>query len=92
MSDKKAKSQTDIDEEMQPLYDFTGGVRGKHAHAYQFGYRVVIHKQDGSKEEREYILPEGAIILEPDVRAYFPDAESVNRTLRDLIRLIPQTS
>jgi hypothetical protein len=34
--------------------------------------------------------PEGAVILEPDARAYFPDSEAVNRTLRTLISLIPE--
>jgi hypothetical protein len=90
MNDMKAKAQPDEDEEMQPLYDFSGGMRGKHAQAYQLGHRVVIHKRDGSTEVQEFVLPEGAIILDPDVRLYFPDAESVNRALRGLIRLIPQ--
>ena len=30
------------------------------------------------------------VILEPDVREYFPDSESVNNALRSLIMLIPQ--
>lgn len=90
MNDMKTKPQSEVDEEMQPLYDFSGGVRGKHAPDYQLGHRVVIHKSDGSTEVQEFVMPEGAIILEPDVRLYFPDAESVNRALRGLIRLIPQ--
>jgi len=28
-------------------------------------------------------------VLDPDVRAYFPDTEAVNSTLRGLIALIP---
>jgi len=31
-----------------------------------------------------------AIVLDPDVRLYFPDAAAVNRALRALIRLIPR--
>jgi len=31
-------------------------------------------------------------MLDPDVLAYFPDSETVNRTLRSLIELIPQKS
>lgn len=30
------------------------------------------------------------MVLDPDVRAYFPDSETINRVLRDLIRLVPQ--
>ena len=88
MNNMKGKSL--IDDEMQPLYDFSGGVRGKHAQAYQYGHRVIIHKTDGTTEVQEFPLLEGAVLLDPDVRLYFPDAESVNRALRGLIRLIPE--
>jgi hypothetical protein len=84
------KKQPDLQEnDMQSEYDFTSGVRGKHYEAYHQGYKVIIHRADGSQEEREFSLPEGAIMLDPDVCAYFPDAESVNTTLRGLIKLIP---
>lgn len=81
--------QPDHDDEMEPLYDFSNGVRGKHAQAYRGGHRVIVHKTDGKTEVQEFALPEGAIMLDPDVRAYFPDAESANRALRGLIHLIP---
>ncbi|ABU59012.1 hypothetical protein Rcas_2951 [Roseiflexus castenholzii DSM 13941] len=74
---------------MLPEYDFSGGVRGKHYRAYQRGYKIIVHKIDGTTEERDYTLPEGAVMLDPDVRAYFPDAEAVNTALRGLIKLIP---
>ncbi|MCG8348814.1 MAG: hypothetical protein MI924_13670 [Chloroflexales bacterium] len=77
-------------DEMLPEYDFSGGVRGKHYRAYQRGYKIIVHKTDGTIEERDYSLPEGAVMLDPDVRAYFPDAEAVNNALRGLIKLIPQ--
>ena len=80
------------DDEMQPEYDFSKGVRGKHYRAYQRGYKVVIHKTDGTTEERDYTLPEGTVILDPDVQAYFHDSEAVNTALRGLIKLIPQRS
>ena len=72
-------------------YDFSGGIRGKHAAAYREGVTVTVHQADGTMEERVYRLPEGAIMLAPDVRSYFPDAETVNRALRILIDLIPAT-
>jgi hypothetical protein len=76
-------------EEMLPEYDFSGGVRGKHARALQQGYTVKVHRLDGSTTVQHLNLPEGAVILEPDVQEYFPDAESVNHALRTLIELIP---
>jgi hypothetical protein len=82
--------QQAADDEMLPEYDFSGGVRGKHYQAYRRGYQVIIHKMDGTTEVRDFALPEGTVVLDPDVRAYFPDSEAVNRTLRGLISLMPQ--
>ena len=84
--------QIDDDDEMQPEYDFSNGVRGKHQRAFQQGYRVLIHHQDGMTEERDYRLPEGAVLLDPDVQQYFRDTAAVNRALRGLIALIPTTT
>ena len=88
MSNEMPKQPDEV-EDMLPEYDFSGGVRGKHYRAYQRGYKIVVHKTDGTTEERDYGLPEGAIMLDPDVRAYFPDAEAVNTAMRGLIKLIP---
>lgn len=76
---------------MQLEYDFTGGVRGKHARENHNGVVVTVHNPDGTAEERVYTMPEGAIILDPDLRPYFPDATAVNRALRVLVELIPTT-
>lgn len=73
-----------------PEHDFSGGVRGKHAQAYGSGVLVTVHKVDGTSEERIYSMPEGAVILDPDIRPYFPDAKAVNRALRVLVELIPE--
>ena len=75
-------------------YDFTGkkGVRGKYYEAYRQGHTVKIHEEDGTTTTHYFTLEEGAVMLEPDVREYFPDAESVNKALRGLIALAPQKS
>ena len=73
---------------MRTEYDFTGGVRGKHYRAMQAGYTVTIHKADGTTVTREVLPKEGAVILEPDIQAYFPDSASVNKALRCLIPLV----
>src|SRR5882757_8617566 len=76
-------------EDMLPEYDFRGGVRGKHARALEQGYTVKVHRLDGTTTVQQLNLPEGAVMLEPDVLEYFPDSESVNHALRTLIELIP---
>jgi hypothetical protein len=77
-------------EEMRAEYDFSGGTRGKHAAAYHEGHTVTIHKKDGTTIVQNFKLEEGAVVLAPDVREYFPDAESVNNALRALISIAPK--
>ena len=79
------------DDDMLPEYDLAGrtGVRGKYYQALRKGYTIKIHRTDGTTLVQHIIRPEGTVTLDPDVRAYFPDAESVNATLRALIQLIP---
>jgi len=73
---------------MRSEYDFQDGVRGKHHRAMQAGYTITIHNADGRKVTKDVMPKEGLVILEPDVRSYFPDSESVNAILRALIKLI----
>jgi len=75
---------------MQSEYDFSGGERGKHTRAYHEGHSVAIHQEDGKTRIQHFTLQEGAVVLDPDVREYFPDTESVNTALRSLIALIPK--
>ena len=78
---------------MLPEYDFTkleGGVRGKYYKAYRKGHTVKIHKADGTTIVQHFTLEDGAVMLEPDVREYFPDSEAVNKALRSLIPLLPK--
>lgn len=86
---KQSKRQQAEGGEMRAEYDFTGGDRGKHYHALQAGYTMTIHQADGTTVVKEVKPVEGTVTLDPDVRAYFSDSESVNRLLRTLIRLIP---
>ena len=82
---KKDEKAPDEAREMRPEYDFSGGVRGKHARAYRQGHTVNITKQDGCIETHSFTPEDGAVMLDPDVRKHFPDSESVNRALRSLI-------
>jgi hypothetical protein len=74
--------------DMRAEYDFRGGVRGKHYRAMQAGYSITVHQTDGTRLVKDVMPKEGAVILEPDIHAYFPDSESVNRALRCLIPLL----
>jgi uncharacterized DUF497 family protein len=78
--------------EMLSEYDFTGkkGVRGKYYRAYRRGHTVRISQEDGTVSVQYFTLKEGAVMLESDVREYFPTSESVNQALRSLIMLIPK--
>jgi hypothetical protein len=89
MKKKTNKTQSD---DMLPEYNFDGkkGVRGKYAKAMQKGYSVRVLNEDGTVTVQNFIPKESAVLLDPDVKAYFPDSESVNRALRSLINLIPE--
>jgi hypothetical protein len=90
---KKEKVKKPESDGTLPEYNFTGkkGTRGKYYRAYRKGHQVRIHREDGSVTVQNFTLEEGAIMLEPDVRKYFPDSESVNKALRSLISLIPSS-
>jgi len=77
---------------MLPAYDFSGkqGVRGKYYQTYRQGHTVKVRQEDDTVTTQYFTLEEGAVLLSPDVRPYFPDSESVNQALRGLIQLIPQ--
>jgi hypothetical protein len=78
------------DKNMRAEYDFTGGLRGKHYRDMQAGYTITIHKADGTTITKDVMPKEGSVVIEPDIRVYFPDSESVNRALRCLIPLLPE--
>jgi hypothetical protein len=40
---------------------------------------------DGNVEIHYLTLEDGAVMLEPDIKKYFPDSEAVNNALRSLI-------
>ncbi len=72
------------DMDMKEEYDFSGGVRGKHYRAYRAGHTVRVTKADGSVEDQHFTLEDGAVMLDPDVKALFPDSDAVNKALRSL--------
>ena len=76
---------------MQAGYDFTGkkGIRGRYYETYRQGHEVRVTKTDGSVSVQHFTLEDGAVLLEPNVRRYFPDSDTVNAALRGLIALIP---
>jgi hypothetical protein len=90
MNKKTSRDKESGDHEMLPEYEFEGGIRGKHYKAYRKGHAVKIHKDDGTATVQYFKLEDGAVILEPDVREYFPDSEAVNKALRSLIAIIPR--
>lgn len=47
------RMDTGESEDMAPEYDFSQGVRGKHASSMRDGYRMIIHHSDGTTEERD---------------------------------------
>ena len=90
MKKTTSKARSLKDEDMRPEYDFTGAVRGQHYRPMNEGYTAEIKKSDGTTVVEHYTLAEGTVLLQPDVREYFPDSESVNAALRSLIALMAE--
>jgi len=90
MKKATAKKVQRKEKDMRREYDFSGGVRGKHHKALQAGFTATVHQSDGSTVVKEIAPRQGTVVLEPEVRAYFPDSESVNKALRCLIPLMPK--
>jgi hypothetical protein len=81
----KKEKNTSVGDEMREEYDFSDGVQGKHYRAYRRGHTVRICKKDGTASVRYFTQEDGAVMLDPDVKACFPDSESVNDALRSLM-------
>ena len=80
----KTPKQVSSSPMQEPIRD-----RGRYYDALQQGHSVRIREEDGTTTIQHYQLDEGTVMLDPDVREYFPDAKSVNAALRSLIALIP---
>ena len=85
---KKSYDKLANSSDILPEYDFSKGVRGKHFKSYRKGHSVNILKTDGSCEVKYFKLEDGAVMLEPQIREYFPDSDSVNKALRCLLPLV----
>jgi hypothetical protein len=89
----KSKKRDKDKDDMQSEYDFksmSGGVRGKYYKSYRAGHTVKIKKANGTTLVQRFKLEEGTVCIEPDLRKYFPDSESVNKALRCLTPLLPK--
>ncbi|MBS9388853.1 MAG: hypothetical protein HEQ33_08150 [Dolichospermum sp. WA123] len=87
------KIQYELEDDLKEEYDLSqlkNPIRGKYSQRYQQGYSVTIHHEDGTTTVEHFPKQNDIIILDPDVKQYFPNSESVNSTLRSLIKLIPQ--
>ena len=82
------KKSSDPQDDMLPEYDFSKAERGKFYKPLHQGYTTHVHQADGTTVVNHYTLTEGTVLLEPDVRAVFPDSEAVNAALRSLIDLM----
>ncbi len=81
----KKETHNSDNTDMRDEYDFSDGIRGKHFKSYRKGHTVRINKDNGTTSVQYFTQEDGAVILDPDVKAHFSDSESVNKALRSLI-------
>ena len=51
---------------------------------------LVVYHEDGHSSTHQLAPVSNIIVLDDDVLRYFHDSETVNRTLRALIQLVPE--
>ncbi len=84
---QQAHASDEEQDEMLPEYDFSDGIRGKHGDAFRYGYMTVVHHPDGRTTETfHFSLPQGVILLDSDLWAYFPDSATVNDFLHLFVK------
>ena len=92
--DNMEKDKTNVDDTLRPEYDLSKlkqvGERGRHAKRTRQGYTTEVTHGDGSKTITHYQVHPESVVVDRDVRAYFPNSEAVNHALRGLIALIPK--
>ncbi len=89
---KKIQSESELEDDLRKEYDLSqlkNPVRGKHYQQYQQGHSVTIHHEDGTITTEHFPKQNDVIILDSDLKKYFPDSESVNNALRHLLLAIP---
>jgi hypothetical protein len=82
----KRKTVMEPDEDgMLPDYDFSKGVRGKHAKRMRNGVNITIYAPD-EKTIRELRRERRMLVqIEPDVAKHFTNASAVNSALRHVL-------
>ncbi len=85
----KQKAELEPDEDgMLPEYDFSKGVRGKHAAKMRNGVNITIYAPDEKtiqelRKERKMLVQ-----IEPDVAKHFANAGAVNSALRHILAAV----
>ena len=74
---KQMKVEND---DMLPEYDFTKMKRCMNKNyykSYREGHTVKIRNSDGTISVQHFKPEDGVVMLEPDIREYFPDSDAV---------------
>jgi hypothetical protein len=77
----KIQCEYELEEDLRAEYDLSqlkNPVKGKYYQQYQQGHSVTIHHEDGTTTTEHFPSENDVIILDPDVKKYFPNSESVN--------------
>ena len=85
---------SDRESEMRDACDFSAGIKGRRHQAYRTEHTVRVMKRkgciegcveggiEGGVEIRHFTLANGAVMLDPNSKARFPDSDAVHRAQR----------
>jgi hypothetical protein len=90
MKKKVVKSAQTAATPLRSEYDFSASKRNPYTQRLREpGCTIRIFNEDGTFTEKN--VPNSmTVVLEPDVKEYFPNSAEVNRALRTLISLFPE--
>ncbi|MBM2840884.1 MAG: hypothetical protein HW412_1412 [Bacteroidetes bacterium] len=84
--DKPRKDARSVREDLRPEYDFSKGIRGRHARKTNQGILITVFSPN-ERTVKKYLREQKTLVtLEPDVAKVFKDARDVNTALRRIMR------
>ncbi len=72
-------------EDIEPEYDFSNGIRGKHYKEFACGYTVTVYSPNKSTCDKQIVKKSNFIQIDEDIQDYFKNPKEVNNALRTYI-------
>ncbi len=83
--EKPKRNSDSVRDDIRPEYDFSKGIRGRHARKANEGILITVYSANEKTVKKYFREQKTLVTLEPDVAKVFKDARGVNAALRRII-------